>query len=258
MLTINLGSFSRQAFLAHACRYALDPISVLMHGGTLIIEGLSPEDAAAALACAVFPARELQLLRRLAKRAYRQMSAEQRERLVIIAHSLIVEDLPGEELYQGPYRGQQLTAAIAEELSSGYINFDGFCRFRLPGYQAYLRQALIRAEEELLAEEENIAYIELLQKSLSDGCGEVRLFFYPGDICQIWQRDGQGLRQLEGGHIRGVEWLLLANLINLDPEVVVLQDSMYADLGLLDMIHKVFGPKVMLAGEECPLEKILR
>lgn len=258
MLTINLSDLPRQAFIAHACRYAIKPVSVLVRGELLITDGLNADAAAAALACAAFPARELKLLRRMAKRCYRKMAEPKREHLVILAHSLIEEDIPGEYLYQGMNREQRLAAAMTEELAEGFIDFNGFCRFRLPGYEEYLRKMLLRAEEELLAEEEDGEYIELLRRSLSEGRGEVRLFFYPGDICQIWQRDDEGLRQLEGGHIRGVEWLLLANLICLDPAVVVLQDSMYADLGLLDMIHQVFGAKVLLAGEENPLEKILR
>ena len=258
MLTINLSDLPRQAFIAHACRYAAQPVRVLLCGQLLLTEGLSADDAALALACAAFPARELTLLRRLAKRCYRKLSEQQRSRLVIIAHSLIEEDFPGKQLYQGMHREQKLAAAMAEELAEGFIDFNGFCRFRLPHYEEYLREMLLRAEEELLAEEEDTAYIELLRGSLSKGHGEVRLFFYPGDICQIWQRDDDGLRQLEGGHIRGVEWLLLANLICLDPAILVLQDSKYADLGLLDMIHQVFGTKVILAGEESPVEKILR
>ena len=50
MLTINLSDLPRQAFIAHACRYAAQPVRVLLCGQLLLTEGLSADDAALVLA----------------------------------------------------------------------------------------------------------------------------------------------------------------------------------------------------------------
>lgn len=245
MLTFNLSAASRQAFLAYASRYARQPVRILLREPLLFSEGLAASDAAAALAYAVFPERERRLLQLLARRACR--CAERRAGLAAIACQLIADDLPGSELYQGNGRLRRLSRALTEELAEGFLDFEGFCRFRLPHYQQYLQAMLLKAEDELTAAEEERHYLELLRGSLSAGHGEVQLFFYPGDICQIWQRDREGLRQLEGGHIRGVEWLLLANLISLDPAALILHHSHYADSQLLNQLQQVFGGKLQLA-----------
>lgn len=251
MLKINISDAPRRAFIAHASRYAVKPIRVLLQDELLLVEGLSAIQAARTLAYAAFPAREIELLLRLARKHYaKKIDSNQLERLIIIAQSLIEEDIPDQRLYQGMDRQQKLTDALTAQLCQGFIDFNGFCRFRLPGYQQYLQEMLAKAEEELIAEAEGLQYIELLRKSLSSGHGEIRLFFYPDDICHIWQRDENGLHQLEGGHIRGAEWLLLANLITLDPQQIVLQDSMFARGELLDMLYQIFAEKIKLAGHE--------
>jgi len=255
MLLIQINGTPRQAFINHACRFALQPVSIAIRGAALGIRGMSEESAAEALAYAAFPAWEKKRLQSLIRKNYHLLDAAKQERLAALAQIVTGDQLPGALIYQGMGRESRLTQAFAAELRKGPLNFEGFCRFRLPGYQDYLRGMMLLAEEELIAEEENQEYLDLLRRSLSHGNSQISLFFSPGDICQIWQQDNDGLRQLEGGHIRGVEWLLLANLICLDPASIVVCNRIFAASELLAMLETVFGEKVIYQEDQPPAAK---
>jgi hypothetical protein len=255
MLIINISGSHRQAFINHACRFARQPIAIGISGTALIIRGMSGQSAAEALAYTAFPAWERRLLQVLIRKSYHSLDAEKQERLAALAQIEAGDQLPGPLIYQGMGREMKLAAAFTAELEAGPLHFEGFCRFRLPGYQDYLRGMLLLAEDELLAEEENQEYLSLLRKSLSAGNSQINLFFSEGDICQIWQQDSEGLRQLEGGHIRGVEWLLLANLICLDPASIIVRNRVFAASALLEMLETVFGDKVIYEDEQAPQKK---
>ncbi|NLF80639.1 MAG: hypothetical protein GX572_05550 [Clostridia bacterium] len=250
MLIIHINGHPRQAFINHACRFALQPVSIAIHGTALRIRGMSAESAAEALAYAAFPAWEKTRLQTLIRKNYYLLDAAKQERLAVLAQIVAGDQMPDALIYQGIGRESRLARAFAAALMQGPLNFEGFCRFRLPGYEDYLRGIMLLAEEELIAEEENLEYLELLRRSLSQGNSQISLFFSPGDICQIWQQDNEGLHQLEGGHIRGVEWLLLANLICLDPASIIVRNRVFADSELLSMLETVFGAKVIYEDDQ--------
>ena len=246
MLKISLDPAASSAVIKAACNYARTPISIKFKGRCLCINGMSPEDASKALAAAAFPAREKQLLQKLSRKVLPKAGKMRRRQLTALAQTLAEEDIPLNPLYQGSQRKEMLAAEFLTLLRGGGCDLDGFCRFRLTDYEKYLKNLLLQAEEALTAHEEEEAYYRLLSSCLSKGKGQITIFFYEGEICQIWEKGEEGLRQLEGGHIHGVEWLLLANLIKLDPCSITLKNSVYAAPILLDMLERVFGDKLIM------------
>ncbi len=256
MFTLTISQLPRQIFISHACHYAVQPIHISCTAEQLKISGMAKDNIAMTLAAASFPCWEQAKLNILANKYYKSFATPKRRQLATIAAIIINEDIPSGKIYRGPNREEKLAAAFLSYIESGELNFDGFCKFNLPGYAEYLRRCLLRAEEELTSKEEEQKYLQLLRNALSKGKGELNIFFSPGDICQIWQKDEEGLHQLEGGHIRGVEWLLLANLICLDPQKIIIRDSIYAAESLLAMLDTVFGDKIFYEESSGLLPKI--
>lgn len=245
MTSLSISRIPRNIFITYACRYAKTPIHIKCTDCGLAIQGMTSEHIAQTLAAASFPAWELARLTALGNRKYKSLSKERRRQIAVLAQVLIFEDITSGAIYRGMDREQKLADIFAAYLTGGTFNFDGFCRFNLPGYDEYLLQMLLAAEETLIAKDEEEQYLSLLKNALGKGCCEINLFFSAGDICQIWQKDKEGLRQLEGGHIHGVEWLLLANLICLDPAKIIIRDSIYAAPILLDMLESVFAERIV-------------
>jgi hypothetical protein len=244
MLKITISDTPRQAFINHACRYAFNPIHIIFKDDHLIIDGLSPEDAATSLAYSAFFVWETQCLHALIRKYFPDYIDTCADDLAAIAQILTEEDIPAHPLYQGKNRANELTHSLQTQLMKGSLDFLGFCRFRLDGYQDYLYHLLMQAEDELFSEAEEYQYLCLLRNCLGEGAGHISLFFSPGDICQIWRKDEKGFHQLEGGHIKGAEWLLIANLISWDPISLSLYNASFAEKTLIHLLNTVFEGKI--------------
>ena len=244
MLKITISDAPRQAFINHACRFAAKPIHISFAGEYLLIDGLSPKDAAASLAYSAFFVWENQCLHAWIRKIFPEHINACADDLAAIAQIFADEDIPTYPLYQGKNRASELTNLFSRELTKGSLDFLGFCRFRLTGYQEYLSQLLIQAEDELFSQAEEYQYLNLLRECLSTGTGHISLFFSPGDICQIWRKDEKGFHQLEGGHIKGAEWLLIANLISWDPISLTIYNASFAEKTLIQTLNSIFESKI--------------
>ena len=233
------------AFILYACRYARPSVSIQPFERGLRIRGMSPENAARALAYGVFPSAEKQALARIIQKNHRSRKANSRQKLIdaaCLAKELYIPRLPWQGRECGAYLEKEFRRILE---TTGRLDMTGFRRFRMRGYADYLRELLAEGEKLLQRQEEEDRYYDILSRSLTEGKGRVTLFFDEPELCHIWQIDDNGLRQLEGGRIHGAEWLLVANLISLDPACIELKDREKARPELLDMLDKVFGSKIL-------------
>ncbi len=246
MLDIKLPAAAEAAFLSHVCRYTDRPVYLRRQNGRLLARDLSPAAAAGAMAFAAFPCREKHLLRWMIRKTYRREEGARQEILTALAQMAAEEDIPNAPLYQGAGRLERLNDAFLACLAAERrLDLDGFCRFRMPGYPAYLRELTKRAGETLARRDDDTEYYRLLSASLGKGRSEVTLFFSEDGTCSIWQNGASGIRHVEGGRIRGVEWLVTANLMTMAPSRLELRDSVFAPPLLVDMLSRIFGDRLI-------------
>jgi len=242
ILQITMSPCCREAFIRYACRLAKPAICINFCGSSLHICGMTAEAAASAMAYAVFPAAEKHLLRRILQK--KKTDPLRAAKLIALAQTAARQDIPLCPLYMGSGREDRLKKEFEQLLEKGRLDMEGFYRFRLKGYEEYLRILLIRAEEEIEAREEDERCNSLFKAELGKGRGTVTLFFYPHDICQLWISDEKGSRLLEGGHIQGAEWILISRLITMDPAVLRVHNSDAALPGLMTMLENIFGSRL--------------
>ena len=247
----------RQAFLAYGARFARQPIALTLCGDTLCVAQMPPAMAAAALAVSAFPLYEHQTLTQLTARHFSNFDAEERRRLVELAHALIQEDVRQGTPASGPRRLQRVAAAMLEPLARGGLDFLGFCRFALPGHRGYLSNILDLAADELLADEEELEYRRLLGEAAQppdDGC-RLHLFFSENIVCHIWQSGRDGVRLLEGGCFAGHEDMLLANVIARRPAGLAISGAAHAPLAVTALLEQVFAGRLVYTEGKSSLDK---
>lgn len=243
---ITIGEPYRQSFLSYAARWTETPCVLRLSGDRLHLGGLSPHLAAAAAALGPFRLWERRFLSQLARDEAR-FSPTQGRRLVELGAVLLAEDSRREGALSGPRRLSQAAGMMEEHLLRGGLDFQGFCRFALPGHRDYLCHILTLAADQLLAEEEDAEYLDLLRRA-SRPKGEwphVYLLFYPRGLCRIWVEDKQGRREREGGCFRGREDMLISIVLSLSPALVLVSGGAWLPLTIITALEEALEERLV-------------
>ncbi len=246
---LSISEDCRQSFLIAAARVVDTAVAITVKNNWLHIQGMAIEKLATALAVGAFPCWEKQRLRSLTARYLSFFSAEEQRQIVKLAAANVAEDSTRGGIIDSI---EELQDKLCYHLKQGVLNFDGFCRFCLPGFDSYLRYQLEIAADQLLAEEEQLEYLQLLRQSthsrlLAKSNGKDRkllLIFSPGSVCQLWQQEAGTWRLLEGGCFAQREDMLLANVITAAPQKLVISGTGEAPKTIRETLAAVFGERL--------------
>lgn len=247
MFEIIMPTAWQQDFLAFSARYAARPVSVSVNGDSLRLRGLSAAQTAAALTGSVLERYEQEQLRALLQRCYGCFDSSEQEQILALSRALLDEEPCRGRIYSGPRRREHLARHLCCSLQQGPLHLLGWCRFRLPGYQQYLRYILERAADQLLAEQEQQQYLRLLRRAAAPLGRDLtlHLFFCPPDRFNLWQQGAEGLRELEGGRYHSAA--LLSGLICYRPACLQLHNAHFAPAQLLDGLIEVFEERLQFS-----------
>lgn len=251
MIRLYLPPHYQGAFLSYLSRYARPSLQVLPTPGGLLLREAEPTDVAAALTLGAFPCYERALLQKLLSKHFAGFSPEEQLLMLELTPRLISQAPEGDTLYAGYRRPLRLAQALAEALNSGRLDFQGFCRFRLSGYEEFLHYILTMAADEVLSREEDESYARLLRIAAQSPQGqqrEIHLFFCPQGVCRIWERTPEGIRDKEGGSYLGMEATLVANVIEMHPNRLVIHDPQEAAAEILQQLEQAFGSALSWEG----------
>jgi len=216
-----------------------------------------------ALATVIISHWEMALVREIVYQHYNYFNRHERERIIELAlQGLMGEGKKGTEpqLYR-VHRQNRVFFRLLDYLNeNGEIILEGFIRFRLKDYMDELRDAVDRAVDDLMLEEEYREFIRLLRyfvEAQEPRQGEIHVLILPGNKYQLL--DGQGdalsdeeleemLADLAGGNISG-EDLLISALISLAPTRLHLHlGSPLYNQEVVETIKKVFVDRIQV----CP------
>lgn len=246
---------ARQGFLAALARAAEPSFSLWQQGDGLDAGGLSPALIAAALAFGAFPAYEQQQLTRLSRQRFSCFGPREQAELCRLSLALLANDVSRDAPASGPRRLLQVESLLRDRLTAAArqagrrptarFDFDGFCRFCLPGYISYLNYTLDIAADELLArleDEEFHALLGQVARPEQDG-PRLRLEFLPGGLFVLGREGKQGCR-LEAGPWAGHEDMLLANLLMERPASLLIKGAAFAPLSVTSLLEQVLEEKI--------------
>ena len=212
-----------------------------------------------ALAAVIISHWELSLVREIVRQHYNYFNRQERERIIELA----LQTLKGEPKKESNYylykvhRQNRIFFRLLDYLNDNReIVIEGFIRFRLKEYMEELREAVDRAVDDLMLEQEYREFIRLLRYFVEvqePRQGEIHVLILPGNKYQLM--DGQGdalddeeleemLADLAGGNISS-EDLLISALISLAPAQVHLHLACtISNREVVETIKKVFAGRI--------------
>ncbi|MCL2817284.1 MAG: putative sporulation protein YtxC [Clostridiales bacterium] len=203
-----------------------------------------------------FSRREEWLLWQLAACKLECFGPSERERIRKRAKELLEVDNLVWGMFAGLGRERRLEEAFRAELTErGCLNVAGFERFRMAGYAEYLLAVLSVAADELLGEQEDKAYLSLLQSFMRERPGRferVCLDLKKGGSYSILAESGHGLLPLEGGRGTGFEDMIISSLLSLSPQKLLVHMGWEKTEGgfLLNALNDIFAGCLILCREE--------
>ncbi|HHW92833.1 MAG TPA: putative sporulation protein YtxC [Firmicutes bacterium] len=212
-----------------------------------------------ALAAVIISHWELYLVKEIVHQHYNYFNRQEREKII----ELVLQGLEGEQnkgsghhIYR-VHRQNRIFYRLLDYLNdSREIVLEGFIRFRLKEYMEELRDAVDRAVDDLMLEQEYREFIRLLRYFVEvqePKQGEIHVLMLPGNKYQLM--DGQGdaltdkeleemLVELADGNISS-EDLLISALISLAPDRVHLHlGCTFFNREVVETIKKVFADRI--------------
>jgi hypothetical protein len=188
-------------------------------------------------------------LRQLVVSRYDYFTEQEQQKLLQKTINLAQKDNFCWGLFAGLGKEQRFSQAVAEHLCyRQYLHWEGFGRFRLVGYREYLSSLLSIAADELLLEQENSDYLDILKDylGLQQPGGEIHVFFFRQGMYDICLADAKGLIFLEGGRLAGYEDMLVFSLLHLAPQKLLLHIEKPLPRQLQVLLADIFGSNLQI------------